>query len=63
MRGFPSHCVAEVPSVEACGVPVKERVRGQGGQGDKGDKGDRGIRGGHFRAGVPKPLRCGGSLR
>ncbi|MGI2903724.1 hypothetical protein [Tolypothrix sp. VBCCA 56010] len=32
MRGFPSHCVAEVPSVEACGVPVKERVRGQGGQ-------------------------------
>ncbi|MGI2904720.1 ATP-binding protein [Tolypothrix sp. VBCCA 56010] len=32
VRGFPSHCVAEVPSVEACGVPVKERVRGQGGQ-------------------------------
>ncbi|MGI2909405.1 CHAT domain-containing protein, partial [Hassallia sp. VBCCA 56010] len=28
VRGFPSHCVAEVPSVEACGVPVKERVRG-----------------------------------
>ncbi|MGI2908439.1 CHAT domain-containing protein, partial [Tolypothrix sp. VBCCA 56010] len=35
VRGFPSHCVAEVPSVEACGVPVKERVRGQGGQGGK----------------------------
>ncbi|MBW4570655.1 MAG: hypothetical protein KME31_22315 [Tolypothrix carrinoi HA7290-LM1] len=41
-----------------------EGGRGRGGdRGDKGDRGTRRTRGGHFRAGVPKPLRCGESTR